>query len=186
MKKLLLLLVSLLLLFSLCACSGSNAPYTVEKGWRTLEIDPVACTITHKTDIIHYAIDKNDDGFFTVTITYPDGSTFYEKHGQTDSGREYTTRGHSDDYSIYKYVPGDVLMEALEDEFPYSLITYLTWWKVLIVGLGILGAVVPQIAWLLLIGWLLKDAEPGKYTLIIFRFLGIILLLIGLVLCVTP
>ena len=116
MKKMLILLVSMSLLISLCACSKSREPYTVKEGWRTFEIDPEAGTISHKTDTYQYDI-SGDGSEYTITITYPDGSAYFESHKESfpDNCR---IKGRSSDYGDTFYVSGDILCKVLENELP--------------------------------------------------------------------
>ncbi len=116
MKKMLIFLVSMPLLFSLCACSKSKEPYTVKEGWRTFEIDPEACTISFKTDSYKYDISGNGLEY-EITITYPDGSAYYESHKENFPDN-YRIKGRSNDYDATRYVSGDILCKALEDELP--------------------------------------------------------------------
>ena len=184
MKKLLLLLVSVVLLLSLCACSEANEPYTVKEGWRTLEINPGAGTITHKEDVFHYDISGNPNGY-TVTFTYPDGSTYFVKHEERNSGA-YRTSGHSEDYDDLRYVSGPTLYDVLEDELPEPLFPGNPALGFFVILLGILFITLPRIMWFLHIGWLIKDAEPYNFTLIIFRIIGVLTLLAGILICVIP
>lgn len=116
MKKMLILLVSMLLLISLCACSESIEPYTVKEGWRTFEIDREAGTISHKKDTYRYDI-SGDGNEYTLTITYPDGSAYYESHKESFPDN-YRIKGCSTDYDATRYVSGDILCRALKDELP--------------------------------------------------------------------
>ena len=188
MKKVLLLLVSMLLLLSSCARSEPKEPYTVDTGLKTLEIDPVTKTITDKYKTYQYtyqySISKNTDGF-TVTVIYPDGSTYFVTQKEDDSGTRRIP-GHSEDYDAKRYISGHILIQALEDEFPISpfLIPRFTGDPVLgflLIGLGILGAFWPRIIWWLTIGWLIKNAEPSNFALIAYRIIGVLLILFGII-----
>lgn len=179
MKKLLLLLVSMLLLLSLCACSGKVQPYTVEVGWRDFTIDPDAGTITHKEDVFHYDI-SGDANKYTLTITYPDGSTYYESYRENNSGTTSVTAGWSDDYSEYRYVSGSTLCDVLKDELPQPTRFALNFWAILVIGLGALDVAKPRIAWWLAIGWRFKDAEPSNLALRLNRVGGAICIIGGI------
>ena len=179
MKKVVLLVVSMLLLLSLCACSGSKEPYTVKEGWRTFEIDPEVGTISHKEDVFRYDISNDPDGY-TLTITYPDGSTYFVKQQEFNSGT-HRTSGHSEDYDAMRYVDGGILYNALENELPAPLFPGNPVLGFLLIGLGILGAFWPRIVWWLTIGWLIKDAEPSNIALIAYRIIGVLLILSGII-----
>lgn len=179
MKKLLLLLVSMLLLLSLCACSGSKEPYTVEEGWRTFEIDPEACTISDESDTYEYTI-SGDSPNYCITIKYPDGSTYYESYREKDSGTTSVTAGWSDDYSEYRYVKGSTLCNVLKEELSQPTRFALNFWAVLVIGLGVLNVAKPRIAWWLAIGWRFKDAEPSNLALILNRVGGVICIIGGI------
>jgi uncharacterized membrane protein HdeD (DUF308 family) len=45
--------------------------------------------------------------------------------------------------------------------------------------IGLFIAVNPYVGWYLLIGWLLKDAEPSNTAIKLFRFIGIAMVIIG-------
>lgn len=184
MKKLLLLLVSVVLLLSLCGCSVANEPYTVEEGWRTFEIDPGTGTITHKEDVFHYDISGTPYGY-TVTFTYPDGSTYFVKHEERNSGA-HGTSGHSENYDSTRYVSGSTLYDVLEDELPVPFFTGNPFVGVLVIGMGMLYIAKPRILWFLAIGWYIKDSEPYNFTLIIFRIFGVLGILAGILICFIP
>ena len=116
MKKMLLLLVSMLLLISLCACSKPKEPYTVKEGWRTFEIDPEACTISFKTDTYKYDISGNGLEY-EITITYPDGSVYCEGRKETFPV-DYRLKGRSSKPGSEIYISGDILCKVLEKEIP--------------------------------------------------------------------
>ena len=179
MKKVVLLVVSMLLLLSLCACSGSKEPYTVKEGWGTFKIDPVTQTISDKYDSYQYDISKDPDGF-TLTITYPDGVTYHETHWESNSGT-HISRGYTGDYDQNTYVPGHILCEALEEELPAPLFPGNPVLGFLLIGLGILGAFWSRIIWWLTIGWLIKNAEPSNFALIAYRIIGVLLILFGII-----
>ena len=188
MKKVVLLVVCMLLLLSSCAHSEPKEPYTVDRGLSILEIDPVTKTITDKYKTYQYTyqynISKNTDGF-TVTVIYPDGSTYYVTQKEDDSGTHYIP-GHSENYNSKRYISGHILIQALKDEFPISpvLIPRFTGDPVLgflLIGLGILGAFWPRITWWLTIGWLIKDAKPSNFALIAYRIIGVLLILFGII-----
>jgi hypothetical protein len=115
MKKLLLLLVSLLLLFSLCACPAPRESYTVKEGWRTFKVDPEACTISFKTDTYKYDISGNGLEY-EITITYPDGSVYCEGRKETFPV-DYRLKGRSKS-GPETYISGDILCKVLEYEIP--------------------------------------------------------------------
>ena len=185
MKKALLLFVSVLLLFSLCACVGANEPYTVEVGWRDLTIDPAAGTISDRSDSYFYTIEKEGDSF-TVTITYPDGSAYYEHCYDYTLDNTQRARSHSDNYDRNRYVPGEDLCKALEDEFPMPFFTGDPGRGFFKIVFGILHILFPNAFWWLLIGWLIKDAQPAKYTLVVFRVFGVLWVLSGIITCFVP
>ena len=179
MKKVVLLVVCMLLLLSLCACSGSKEPYTVKEGWRTFEIDPEVGTISHKEDVFRYDISNDPDGY-TLTITYPDGSTYFVKQQEFNSGT-HRTSGHSEDYDAMRYVDGGILYNALENELPAPLFPGNPVLGFILIILGALLILIPKLFWWLKIGWLLNDAQPAKYTLIVFQVIGVLTILFGII-----
>ena len=47
--------------------------------------------------------------------------------------------------------------------------------------LGLIGVISPRTAWMLEVGWKVKDAEPTEIALVINRLFGIIITIIGIV-----
>lgn len=49
----------------------------------------------------------------------------------------------------------------------------------LLIFIGLVGAIFPQAIWFLSIGWRLRDAEPSNLALGVYRFGGIVVTIIG-------
>lgn len=183
MKKVLPLILIVLLLLTLCACSETSEPYTVDVGIKDLEVDPVAQTITDKYKTYQYTYQyeiAKTSNEYTVTITYPDGSTYYETHRPLDS--EFpVAKGYSDDSAAKRYISAHHLIRALQEEVPEIFYPENPVLGLILISLGLLYIALPHRAWWLMIGWLLKDAEPSEFSMIFLRVFGVGLLLFGII-----
>lgn len=176
MKKCSLFLLSLLLLFSLCACGQKKADvYEVEHGGKVYTVDTVNCTVTVDGYVCAYEIESGSSSTH-FTVTYPDGSTYWwSRSGNGGMG------GWSDDYDENRYVPGDVLRDVL------NLDASAEWEQtgnpllgILLIALGLFPAAAPRAAWTLSYGWRFKDAEPSELALGVNRVCGVATILLGI------
>lgn len=173
MKRLIPVLLCLLLI--LCGCRADPVR-TVEYGGVSYTVDTENSTIEDGTYVYTYQTDGN-----TVTITYPDGSSYWytsSRSGQVTVG----TFGWSDDYRDDRYVPGstleDVLEEVLEDEGANGGIIL---GGLVLCALGVWYVAAPCSVWYLEWGWRYKDAEPSDAALIFGRVAGVFLLVMGVI-----
>ena len=173
MKRVMLFMMSLLLVFTLTACS--KEPTTYEKNG--FLIDTEAGTITKGEDVYTFTITGRDRSH--IKITYPNGATyFWVWQGNGGHG------GWSDDYDPERYIDGDALMELISFEPPQErkgnpLI------GLLLIVLGLANAIAPEAAWYLNYGWWFKNAEPSDAAIAFGRiggcaavFFGILLLIL--------
>ena len=172
MKKLLLLFTGILLLISLCSCSETDEPYTVERERRTFTVDPGNKTISDGTDTYTYAV-SGDKSNYRITITFPDGSTYYEnKSGSI---------GWSKDYNIHRPVDGGMLCSVVEEGLSEtSSVLWNLLLGILAIGIGLLHLFAPQFVWHLEWGWRFKNAEPSDLALNATRAGGGLLLFLGI------
>lgn len=173
MRKVYVFLLSLLLVFSLCACSSEENPNI-----RTVSVDGVVYTVDVEQGTItdgHYTYEFTVSGPST-NITYPDGSTYYwTENGQFGHG------GWSEDYDEDRYVDGDTLCDVLSKAVPSSrssekpvLIIFL------LLVVGVFNAVAPHASWYLEYGWRFRDAEPSELALGVNRIIGIVCIVIAI------
>lgn len=175
MKKTLCFLFSLLaILFALSACTNnSEDPYTYSLVYNSKEIhltvDPQNGTITDGKDIYHYTISGENN----ITITYPNGATYW-------SGGD--AAGWSNDYDSHNYIRGFTLENALEQQLKSSTPSIGIWAPLLLLGIGLLSVLYPELIWQLSHGWAYKNAEPSNFALIGARVSGALMILLGVIL----
>lgn len=181
MKKLLGVLLSMVMLFSLCGCSSQEAVYTVEKAGKTFEVDTVSGTIFDGTYKYQYTF-FGDAEQYSVDITYPDGSTyFWEQTGNVGNG------GWSDDYDAALYVEAETLREVIMESAPAASGTSASWKivvAILLLAIGGLNVAAPRTAWQWEYGWRYKNAEPSDMALRVNRIGGVAALVIGVVMLI--
>ena len=173
MKKICMVLLTVLLLFSLCACAEVEETYTVEKGWRTFQVDTKACTVSDGTDTYTYTFSGNSDSY-GIKVIYPDGSYY----SQTKSG-SHITGSTSKDYDSNRYVSGDILCDVIAEGAPAAPRDGNPQPSIVFVGLGLFLLLAPQVAWFLEWGWRFKNAEPSNAALIVNRVVGGVCILVG-------
>ena len=173
MKKNAIVLLSLLLTLWLCACTGSDGTYTVGKGGMTFTVDTVNGTVSDGTHTYEYTF-SGDSSSYGVTITYPNGSTYYwARSGNIGHG------GWSDDYDEDAYADGDTLCDVIAAGAPAPA-DPTNWFLVLfLIAVGIFNAAAPETAWYLEYGWRYKDAEPSDAALTAARAGGIFAIFVG-------
>lgn len=183
MKRFLIAILGVLLVFSLCSCSfsytGTRSTYTVNKYGTDYVVDPDNGTISDGTHTYQYELSVSSGGY-SINITYPDGSTYWwnaQRRGNVTTG----SGGWSDDYDENRYVDGGTLCDVLEENNPREngsdnmiLIFFL-------LAVGIFNTVWPHAAWHLEYGWRYKNAEPSGFALALNRFGGIIAIIIAVI-----
>lgn len=180
MTKRMICLIAALALLLLCGCAGGGAGNI-----RTKRVDGVTYTIDTEAQTI-------SDGRFTyrytiqgnrITITYPNGATWWMSYSGNSGAVNVFYGGHSDNYdesvSAYGYAEGDTLKNlvfsppksAEERESPIIAI--------LMIIIGLFNLASPRTAWYLSCGWRFKDAEPSEAALVLGRLGGGVLMLVG-------
>lgn len=174
MKKALVFILIMLLSFSLWACSETNEPYSVEINQKTFTVDPKANTISDGKYTYEYTFSGDYDSY-RIEITYPDGSTYYES--TRESGAPF---GWSDDYSEYRYERGSILCRAVEEGIPESAASRNPLLGLILVSAGFFHFAAPHTAWYFEMGWKFKDAEPSDLILIVYRVIGAVSIILGI------
>ena len=178
MKRVFSILFVLLLSLSLAGCGQHENIYTVSKNGKNFQINRLEKTISEGNYTYHYKLTGTDSSF-NVTITYPNGSTYwYNQSGMTGQG------GWSDDYAEDAYTSGDILVDVLQEQVPASANPGKIIGAISVIALGLLYSVFPNVFWYLRYGWRYKDAEPSDAALILARIGGIIAVVIGIVLLI--
>ena len=181
MKHFRIIFAVLILALVLSACgSTSREPYTYtfsrDSVVKTITVNPEVGTILDGTDVYNYVMEKSGSRTGYV-ITYPNGATYH----WTESGNG-GAGGWSETYDESRYIPGSILVWAIEENQPRE--------KVGSVGIGLLlmalGAwhiLSPESVFYLSRGWMFRDAEPSDFYLTLARVSGGVFAILGLAAC---
>ena len=175
MKRIVTFLLCLFLVLPLYACATPSTAYTVDIGGKSYEINTEDGTIFDGTYTYEYEF-SGDSSSYKVSISYPNGSTFYRsQEGTVGYG------GWSDDYREELYVSGDVLCDVVATKVPKASDPKRVVAMILLFGLGVLDVIAPRISWNLTYGWRYKNAEPSDIALGLIRAGGVLVLIVGVV-----
>ena len=187
MKRFLVAILGVLLIFSFCACSssdtGTSSTYTVNKNGTDYVIDPDNGTISDGKHTCQYEISESSGGYI-INITYPDGSTYWwraQRSGNVTTG----AGGWSDDYDADRYADGQTLCDVIEEKIPQTSGNANVFLIFILIAVGIFNTVWPRAAWYLEYGWRYKNAEPSDLVLGLNRFGGIIAILVAVIMAFT-
>ena len=179
MKRVGIILIVLILSIALIGCAEQETTYTVNKNGIEFRIDSAQKTISDGDNIYHYEF-SGDSSSFKVTITYPNGSSYwYNQSGGVGGG------GWSDDYIEGTYVSGETLVEVVREKAPKRVDPVKIVGGLMLIALGIIDMIVPKVSWYLGYGWRYKNAEPSDIALIFARIAGGIAVAVGVVLLLT-
>ena len=187
MKKRFALLLALCLALFLCACSSiTNTVHFVQKNGVDYEVDTKAQTISDNDHTYQYHYSPGNSSY-TITITYPNGSTY----AVATTGR-ISNSGHSADYNPELYTDGETLIRIVADvvhgnrepnpQFSSGKVILV----VILLALGIFYLASPHTAWYLSRGWYYKDAEPSDAALTWARISGVIFILLAVIAIFMP
>lgn len=172
MKQNRIFILLLLAVALLCGCMQPQITYTVTNNGTVFTVDTENSTISDGQHIYTYEVSGSQ-----VTITYPDGSTYYWTWtGNIGYG------GWSEDYDPETYADGGMLIDTLSIEDSKSgsgggrVLAGL-----LLIAIGLWYTLSPYSAWYLSYGWRYKDAEPSSAALTVSRISGIVVILFGIV-----
>lgn len=173
MKKIRMILFIQLLIFSLCACTGSKTIYTVYEDGKTFEVNAEEGIIFDGIHTYQYSF-SGDSEDYSIDITYPNGSTFWWSSSSTGGHG-----GWSEDYVEGIYVSEDTLCDVILEEAPdppnqTNLIVVI-----FLIGIGLFNIFAPNDAWQLNYGWRFKNAEPSDAAIEMNRIGGIIAIIVG-------
>ena len=175
------LLPLLVLALVLCGCGKQRMePYTYSwsgsSGPRTVTVNPEEQTILDGADVYYYTVEEKGS-ITSYVIAYPNGATYHwtaNEHGGAG--------GWSDDYDETTYISGSILVWALEESQPREKTGNLAV-GLLIVLLGGVNALFPNIPIYLKYGWRFENAEPSEGYLLMTRIGGVIAVIVGLIWC---
>ena len=173
MRYIRILAAVLLAAVLLTGCGGSST-YEVASLWGVVTIDPEAKTLTCGSNVYAYEITASET-VTTTTIRYPNGATYY-RHSSGMTGHS----SHSEDYDENRYIPGDVLISLLEQEYPREK-KGSTFLGLVCIAMGVWGIAKPESLWYLGYGWRYRNAEPSDAALIVERLSGVLCIVVGLI-----
>ncbi|MBC5787866.1 MULTISPECIES: hypothetical protein [Clostridiaceae] len=176
MKKLYLLLWTIVLLFMLGGCSST---YTVTKGDSIFTVDVNNSTISEGTNIYQYTISGNSYGYYDIKIIYPNGSSYWWE-GSSSSGAS----GWSEGYDQNRYVDGSTLCDILVEREEKIDGSHYGWIILPFLVGGIFLTFFPKKVWYLRYGWHFKEVQPSQLSLEISRAIGIFLMFIAFILLI--
>ena len=112
-----------------------------------------------------------------ITITYPNGATWWESS---------TAGGWDDDYDPERYIDGDILARQLTQAYQYSR---KNWDSVLVVGffsliiivVSILDIKHPDVLHRMRYGLWVRNAEPTEFALTISRLCGVVAIVLAVI-----
>ena len=116
MKALRLFLLILMAAAVLCGCQRKQTVFESTWEGKTITVYTKSNTITDGTNTSSYqttGISSENASYETVVITYPDGAAYQRKTDKVN-GEAAFEDSWSEGYEAEKYIPGHVLMDALE------------------------------------------------------------------------
>ena len=181
MKHFRILLPVLILALMLSGCGKqSREPYTYSystfSGDKTITVNPETQTILDGTDVYDYEVESTNIRTSYV-ITYPNGATYHwtaSEHGGAG--------GWSDDYDENRYISGNILIHAIEQNQPREK-TGNVGIGFLLMGLGALNFFFPELPFYLKYGWAVENAEPSDTYITITKIGGVAVMIVGLIWC---
>lgn len=180
MKRLWSIIISLLLILSLWGCAQQEKVYTIDRNGTQFFIDTENRTISDGSHTYHYMLSYTASSS-SVTITYPNGSTFYDTVVKGGNG----SSGWSNDYKEDAYVSGWTLSNVVRETIPKSAHTGKIIAGLILIALSIVEIAFPQGMWYLRYGWHFKSIEPSDAALAVARVGGVVGIILGVVLMLT-
>lgn len=195
-RRILILSAAMLFLLLLTSCNSNRAP--AGSCSVTVEADGQPLTVIFDEHTFSSGKMKTANGEYTFqyeaqsngirfTVTYPDGYVYSqtEINGGIATPYDYDAnerkaKGYMDGFSLAWAVDtaADQAQGNGNRNGPSPLLA------VLLLGCGAWNLFAPRAAWWLAWGWRYKNAEPSDPALMLYRILGIVLLLAG-ILCLA-
>lgn len=179
MKRFWIMALVLIMAVTFFGCAEQESVYTVEKNGSAFLVDADNQIISADGNTYRYDF-SGDSSSFNITITYPDGSTYW--YSQSD-GAGYG--GWSDDYGKGNYPSGDTLVDVVQERAPKRVNVRNIAFALIIIALGIFEVACPEAAWYLSRGWQYKNAEPSEAALGFARVGGVVAVILGIVLLLS-
>ena len=180
MKQFWIFAMVILLLVSFCGCAQQEQVYTIDRNGTQFLVDTENRTISDGSHTYHYMLSYTASSS-SVTITYPNGSSFYDTVVKGGSG----SSGWSDDYKADAYASGWTLSAVVRQTIPKPEPTGKIIAGLILIALSIVEIAFPQGLWYLRYGWHFKNAEPSDGALAAVRVGGVVGIILGAVLLLT-
>lgn len=100
----------------------------------------------------------------------------------TKNGTHFTVNTENSTISDGTYTYSYTLCEILQERAPKKSGEKHIGWSVLFLVIGILGVAFPRALWKLEIGWLVKNGEPSGFALGLYRFGGVLVIILAVIL----
>lgn len=179
MKRFWIIVFAILLTFALLGCTKQESSYIVHKNGTAYHVDTENKTISDDRSTYSYEF-SGDASSFSVTITYPDGSSYWYTQSE---GTGYG--GWSEDYDEHTYVSADTLVEVVQEKAPKRVNPGKIAGALILIALGSFAAALPEFSWYLSYGWRYKNAVPSDAALSFARVGGVIEIIVGIVLLLS-
>ena len=181
MKHFRILLPLLILALILSGCGNPSREaytyvYSTFSGGKILHVDPESGTITEGQDVYHYEVDERGS-MTSYVINYPNGAIYHwseTQHGGAGGGNEH--------YDEERYIPGNILLDAIRENQPREKTGYAAV-GILLIGLGALNFFLPELGFWLRYGWAVENAEPSEAYIILTKTGGVLAAVVGLIWC---
>ena len=190
MKKWFIWILAVIMFALLPAC---NKPVPAPRT-ETAEINGQTLTITfdeHNLSAGKIATDSGEYTFAytasgqdtTLTIVYPDGYVYSQT--QHNGGISFPAAYDAAEREAKGYMDGFSLAWAIENAMggkaPAGNNGASPLLAIILLALGAWNTFAPKTAWWLARGWWYKNAEPSELALVLYRGLGVLLIVIGLI-----
>ena len=182
MKRIVAVLLSILMLASVSACSANQNPesYTTTVDGITYEVDTENCRIFDGENSYDYVIEGNADDYI-LKITYPDNSEYsVEVHNAGDTTSSSATNNYVGDDNADGETLCRVLSKVTSSLNPSKNVLLI----VLLFIVGLISIIKPNVLWYCSYGWMIKDAEPSDIAMTIYRVMGVVLIVVGVALII--
>ena len=175
MKRLCIVILSLLLAVSLVGCGEQEPLEVTDRYGNAYTIDPEQGTISDGENTYEYTY-EGDSEDFTITIHYPNGGRY-----QYSQSNGFGTGSGNARYSENFYVAGELLADILQENIPKRGSARNILAALVLAGGGIFLLACPEVAWYWQSGWRYKNAEPSDIALSVTRISGVVAIIIGII-----
>ena len=179
MKKTISIVLCLLLVLLMVGCAKEDIGKVkrINKNGIQFTVDTENHTIEDGSLTYSYAINGSE-----IVIRYPDGQTYTWKESNGIG-----TGSTSLDFDYSTHMEPSTLLSVIEDAHNTSSKTTHknTGVGIILLLIGAVYAVWPKKLWFISWGWRYKNAEPSDLAIGVFRVVGVIVGIIGLIIIIT-